>query len=100
LLEAAERLFAERGWAATRVEDVAREARLSPATAYNYFPTKHALISGAYAAVWFRSADAHAPTSGVAVDLPGGHETSPAVQALTAYLLHISRISRERLHCG
>lgn len=44
LLDAAESTFATRGWANTRMEDVAVAAGVSPATAYNHFPTKHALL--------------------------------------------------------
>ncbi len=95
LLRSAERAFAEHGWAATRVEDVAREARVSPATAYNHFPTKHALIAGSYAAVWFRSADTETSDAVASAGPPGGRESLPAVAALAAHLLCISRISRE-----
>jgi AcrR family transcriptional regulator len=49
LLESADALFATRGWNQTRVEDVAAAAGVSPATAYNHFPTKHALIGTVYA---------------------------------------------------
>lgn len=44
LLDAAETTFSRRGWAGTRVEDVAAAAGVSPASAYNHFPTKHALV--------------------------------------------------------
>lgn len=49
LLAAAAELFAAQGWLPTRLEDVARCAGVSKATAYNHFPTKHALISHVYA---------------------------------------------------
>lgn len=49
LLRAARILFAERGWHATRVEDVARMAGVSQATAYNHFRTKYVLIGHVYA---------------------------------------------------
>jgi AcrR family transcriptional regulator len=49
LLESADALFGTRGWNQTRVEDVAAAAGVSPATAYNHFPTKHALIGTVYA---------------------------------------------------
>jgi AcrR family transcriptional regulator len=48
LLAAAERQFSTRGWARTRVEDIAADAGVSAATAYNHFPTKHALIGHVY----------------------------------------------------
>jgi AcrR family transcriptional regulator len=49
LLAAASELFAAQGWLPTRLEDVARHAGVSTATAYNHFPTKHALIAHVYA---------------------------------------------------
>lgn len=49
VLAAAAELFAAQGWLPTRLEDVARRAGVSTATAYNHFPTKHALISHVYA---------------------------------------------------
>lgn len=47
LIEAALDLFAEKGFAATRLEDVARRAGVSKGTAYLYFPTKEALFKAA-----------------------------------------------------
>ncbi|MGQ0574555.1 MAG: TetR/AcrR family transcriptional regulator [Pseudonocardia sp.] len=44
LLEAADTAFGLHGWSRTRVEDIAAAATVSAATAYNHFPTKHALI--------------------------------------------------------
>lgn len=49
LLGAADPMFAARGWARTRVEDIASAAGVSNATAYNHFPTKHVLIAQIYA---------------------------------------------------
>ena len=49
LLSAADPAFAARGWARTRVEDIASAAGVSNATAYNHFPTKHVLIGHVYA---------------------------------------------------
>ncbi len=49
LLSAADPAFAARGWARTRVEDIATAAGVSNATAYNHFPTKHVLIGHVYA---------------------------------------------------
>jgi AcrR family transcriptional regulator len=49
LLDAADPAFATRGWARTRVEDIAKAAGVSAATAYNHFPTKHVLIGHVYA---------------------------------------------------
>jgi AcrR family transcriptional regulator len=49
LIAAADAAFSTRGWAATRVEDIAAEAGVSAATAYNHFPTKHVLIGVVFA---------------------------------------------------
>ena len=49
LISAADSAFSARGWVATRVEDIAAEAGVSPATAYNHFPTKHVLIGVVFA---------------------------------------------------
>lgn len=48
LLDAADSIFGTRGWARTRMEDVAAAAGVSAATAYNHFPTKHALLGHVY----------------------------------------------------
>ncbi|GAA4555995.1 TetR/AcrR family transcriptional regulator [Pseudonocardia xishanensis] len=48
LLEAADATFATRGWARTRMEDIAATAEVSPASAYNHFASKHALIGHVY----------------------------------------------------
>jgi AcrR family transcriptional regulator len=48
LLDAADSTFGSRGWALTRVEDIAAAAGVSAATAYNHFPTKHALLGHVY----------------------------------------------------
>lgn len=48
LLDAADSTFGTRGWARTRMEDVAVAAGVSAATAYNHFPTKHALLGHVY----------------------------------------------------
>lgn len=48
LLDAADATFGSRGWARTRMEDVAAAAGVSPATAYNHFSSKHALLGHVY----------------------------------------------------
>jgi len=48
LLDAADSTFGSRGWARTRMEDIAQAAGVSAATAYNHFPTKHALLGHVY----------------------------------------------------
>lgn len=44
IIDAARQLFAERGYFSTRVEDIAKEARVSPATVYAGFKGKFGLI--------------------------------------------------------
>lgn len=46
VLDAALELFIEKGYAATRVEDIARRAGLSKGTVYLYFPSKEAVLQG------------------------------------------------------
>jgi AcrR family transcriptional regulator len=46
VLDAALALFVERGFAATRVEDVARAAGISKGAVYLYFPSKEAILEG------------------------------------------------------
>jgi len=43
ILDAAERLFAEKGFAGTAVRDIAAEVGLNPASLYNHFPGKQEL---------------------------------------------------------
>ena len=43
ILDVAEALFAERGFAGTPVRDIARAVELTPASLYNHFPAKAAL---------------------------------------------------------
>lgn len=47
LIDAAIAVFAAKGFAAARLEDVARRAGVSKGTAYLYFPTKEALFKAA-----------------------------------------------------
>lgn len=44
LLQAATSLFVEKGYAATRVEEVARRAQVSKGTLFLYYPSKEALL--------------------------------------------------------
>ncbi|MCB1636015.1 MAG: helix-turn-helix transcriptional regulator, partial [Xanthomonadales bacterium] len=47
LLEAAFALFLERGFAATRIDDIAERAQVSKGTVYLYYPSKEALLTAA-----------------------------------------------------
>ena len=44
VLDAADRLFAAQGYEATRIEEIAANADVAPATVYNYFVTKPNLL--------------------------------------------------------
>lgn len=44
IVETARRLFAERGFEAVSVAEIARDAEVSEATVFNYFPTKEDLV--------------------------------------------------------
>jgi AcrR family transcriptional regulator len=46
ILDAAARAFAERGFHAARVQDIAKAAGIAHGTVYNYFPNKEALLLG------------------------------------------------------
>jgi len=46
ILKASRRLFKEKGYEATMIEDVADKAEISKATLYNYFPNKESLLAG------------------------------------------------------
>jgi AcrR family transcriptional regulator len=46
VLDAALALFIEKGFAATRVEDIARRSGISKGSVYLYFPSKEAIIEG------------------------------------------------------
>lgn len=46
ILKAARRLFKEKGYDNTMIEDIADKANVSKATLYNYFPNKESLLVG------------------------------------------------------
>ncbi|GFG48858.1 TetR family transcriptional regulator [Mycolicibacterium agri] len=50
LVAAGRRLFGEKGFRATSVEDLAREARLTTGALYHHFPTKTALFEAVFVA--------------------------------------------------
>jgi AcrR family transcriptional regulator len=51
LIDAATRLFAERGYADTSIDDVAGEARVTRGALYHHFPSKLAIFNAVCAAV-------------------------------------------------
>ncbi len=85
LLDAAEATFGSRGWARTRVEDIAAAAGVSVATAYNHFPTKHTLIGQVYEPL------VHPLLVQAERDLAAGR---PVVAALMDQVSALSRICR------
>lgn len=46
ILKASRRLFQEKGYENTMIEEVAEKANISKATLYNYFPSKDSLLMG------------------------------------------------------
>lgn len=85
VLDAALDLFVERGFAATRVEDVAKRAGISKGAVYLYFPSKQALLEGLIRR-------AIAPVAGHAQQMVGEFDGNPR-EMITAFL----RMVAERL---
>lgn len=84
LLDAALTLFAERGFAATTVEDIADAAGVAPRTFFRYFPNKAALLSAfdtTYRTLFRRSV-----------------QDTPAGQAPLTRLHHAVRATLRALH--
>lgn len=82
ILDAAEALFAERGFAGTAVRDIATRAGLNPASLYNHFESKQAL----YEAVLERGVR---PIYAILDPLP--ERGTPDPRALAALMDHLSR---------
>jgi AcrR family transcriptional regulator len=85
LLDAADATFAARGWASTRMEDVAAAAGVSAATAYNHFPSKHVLVGSVYGPL------VRPLLSEAGHDIVTGR---PVVAALTDQIRALARISQ------
>lgn len=84
LLDAADATFGARGWANTRMEDIAAAAGVSAATAYNHFPSKHVLVGCVYAPL------VRPLLTQAGKDLAAGR---PVVEALSDQVTALSRIS-------
>jgi AcrR family transcriptional regulator len=85
ILDTAEALFAERGFAGTRVRDIAAAVGLTPASLYNHFAGKEAL----YAAVLERGLR---PLMGVLEELEGrAHELDALDATLGSAMAHLAR---------
>lgn len=89
LLHAAEQQFGTQGWARTRVEDIATDAGVSAATAYNHFPTKHVLIGHVFSPL-VRPLRAQAEQD-VAVGRPVGEALTDQIGGL------VRRVSQNRV---
>ena len=61
VLDAALSVFVARGFAATKVDDIARQAGVSKGTVYLYFPSKEALLEGIVQRAMAPIADSAAP---------------------------------------
>ncbi|MFI6165476.1 TetR/AcrR family transcriptional regulator [Nocardia sp. NPDC051052] len=85
LITAAKGHFAARGWQATRVEDIARDAGVSVATAFNHF-NKQALLGHVYAPLF------EPLLAGATADIE--HETDPT-EALTRHVREFAAICRK-----
>ena len=70
ILTTALALFGAQGLARTRIADVAGQLRISEATFFNYFPSKHAILDEAFA----RAVDAAVVRVRAAQPGDGGHE--------------------------
>jgi len=85
LLDAADATFGSRGWADTRMEDIAAAAGVSAATAYNHFPSKHVLVGCVYGPL------VRPLMSEAEHDIAIGR---PVVDALTDQIRALARISQ------
>jgi AcrR family transcriptional regulator len=85
LLDAADATFGSRGWANTRMEDIAAAAGVSAATAYNHFPSKHVLVGCVYGPL------VRPLLSEAEHDIAIGR---PVVDALTDQIRALARISQ------
>lgn len=89
ILRAARRLFAERGFAGTSVQQIAEESGVAVQTIYSSVGSKAALVLALNDLI-----DEEADVAGLAAELP--HETNPA--RLLAKGVHLTRQLNER--CG
>jgi AcrR family transcriptional regulator len=85
LLRAAREAFSSTGWLETRMEHVAARAGVSVATAYNYFPSKYALIGHVFGPLVVERQVAARATL---------RDTAP-VDALVAHLVDLAILGRE-----
>lgn len=86
LLAAIEKLFGSKGWDEIRMEDIAAEARLSPATAYTYFKNKRSMMGPAYRQYFVDLQEA----------LEKDLENGSALQAIEQLVLNIANLITEK----
>lgn len=91
ILSAASKLFAERGYAATGMGDIARRARLAVGTLYNYFPSKPDI---AMAVVRAKTGEALSHGEAV-VKRPGSDPAAAVAALLDVYLDTFSHFDRD-----
>ena len=90
VLDAALALFVENGFAATRVEDVARRAGLSKGAVYLYFPSKEALLEGLVQR-------AIVPIAGSALGALASFEGDPRVAISMVLRMLAGRLAEEKV---
>lgn len=100
IVVAAAEMFADQGYEQTKIEDIAGSAAVSPATVYNYFGTKGAIL----AAVAGRDLDVMLAEAAGAFDLSaasGIEAFMPAVDVYIKYTVGLGRgLLKEILRAG
>ena len=90
VLDAALELFTEKGFAATRVDDIAQRAGISKGAVYLYFPSKEAIIEGLVRR-------AVVPVATSAVGFLEGYQGDPRLVISTVAHLLANRLSDPRV---
>lgn len=90
VLDAALELFMEKGFAATRVDDIAKRAGLSKGTVYLYFPSKEAVLEGLVRR-------AIVPIADSALDALAGYEGDPRIVIATVIRMVGHRFADPRI---
>jgi len=90
VLDAALDLFIEKGFSATRVEDVARRAGLSKGSIYLYFPSKDALLEGLVAR-------AVTPVADSILGMMAGFDGDPRIAIEGALRLFAARMNEPKM---
>jgi AcrR family transcriptional regulator len=110
ILDAAEALFAERGFAATAVRDIAERAGVTPASLYNHFAGKQALYDAVlerglrpfYEILDRAASDATPPAPSILAELMGHLHAAPDLARLIQHEAlaggeHVMRLARRWL---